>query len=561
MKRLIVVLIACFFLVSCGAKNVKKQGPGELYVDGVNLMKQEEYAKAVGKFAEVTENYPFDPLALVAAVKLGDAYFGKKDYVMAASTYENFVSAHPEDENAPYVLLRLGESYENLSLSIDRDQANTLKAIEKYTFLKNRYPRSNYSKQVDERMKRLEQKLADREMYVGEFYYRTNQYNAAIVRLEYYLKKYPNASGRDKAYFYISSSYKELASAEKADYYTEKLKAEFPKSIYARTTIRERKTLKLADSQPAEPSGIKRKRLKPAGEQEQAKAGEPVQIAKAEDAQKVPVDKPSRSGEQRPQKGDLETGDTASPSQAPGDSETTVASRSSGPGRSESQALEGDLIDQQPSGSDQVQPQIPTGTRLAKIDRTPAETGPSRKAGDIKLTPGMYQEEKKAVAPDQEKAGPGKGKETEKAKADDKGKKKDLDFFDKSKPIDIVSDTMEGFDKEKYVVFKGNVIAKQEDLYIFADSIEAHLNETSNEIDKAYAKQNVKIVKKERTATSREAVFDNKKGEIVLKGNVVVYQGQDRLSGDVVTYYVNEDRAVVEAATGKRARVILTPNK
>ena len=201
MKRLIVVLIACFFLVSCAGKNVKKQGPGELYVDGVNLIKKEEYAKAVGKFAEVTENYPFDPLALVAAVKLGDAYFGKKDYVMAASTYENFVSAHPEDENAPYVLLRLGESYENLSLSIDRDQANTLKAIEKYTFLKNRYPRSNYAKQVDERMKRLEQKLADREMYVGEFYYRTNQYNAAIVRLEYYLKKYPNASGRDKAYF------------------------------------------------------------------------------------------------------------------------------------------------------------------------------------------------------------------------------------------------------------------------------------------------------------------------------------------------------------------------
>ena len=215
MKRLIVVLIACFFLVSCASKQVKKQGPGELYVDGVNLMKQEQYEKAVHKFAEVTENYPFDPLALVAAVKLGDAHFGKKDYVMAASVYESFVAAHPEDENAPYVILKLGECYEKLSLSIDRDQANTLKAIEKYTFLKNRYPRSNYVKEVDEKLKELEQKLADREMYVGEFYYRTSQYNAAIVRLEYYLKKYPDASGRDKAYFYISSSYKELANPTK----------------------------------------------------------------------------------------------------------------------------------------------------------------------------------------------------------------------------------------------------------------------------------------------------------------------------------------------------------
>lgn len=553
MKRLIVVLIACFLLASCAGKPVKKQGPGELYVDGVNLMKQEEYDKAIRKFSEVTENYPFDPLALVAAVKLGDAHFGKKDYVMAASVYESFVSAHPEDENAPYVLLKLGECYEKLSLSVDRDQANTLKAIEKYTFLKNRYPRSNYTKEVDEKLKALDQKLADREMYVGEFYYRTSQYNAAIVRLEYFLKKYPDASGRDKAYFYISSSYKELANPTKADYYTEKLKAEFPKSVYARTTIRERKSLKIADAQTAESSGIKRKKLNAAAEPESGKPAEPVQVARTEDSPKeVAVDKPVRSG-RRLQKPD-------SQATQPGEDEPVVVSPSPRPERPEPRALEGEFVEQQPSGSDEVQPMIP-GPKMAKADRPKKEAAPGRKPGDIKLTPQMYQEEKTASVSAGEKGTPEKGPAPEKGKTAEKSKKRDMDFFDKSKPIDIVSDSMEGFDKEKYVVFKGNVIAKQEDLYIFADSIEAHLNEASNEIEKAYAKQNVKIVKKERTATSREAIFDNTKGEIVLKGNVVVYQGQDRLSGDVVTYYVNEDKAVVEAAAGKRARVILTPNK
>ncbi len=53
--------------------------------------------------------------------------------------------------------------------------------------------------------------------------------------------------------------------------------------------------------------------------------------------------------------------------------------------------------------------------------------------------------------------------------------------------------------------------------------------------------------------------FDNKKGEIVLKGNVIVFQGQDKLVGDVITYYVNEDRAVVEGDKGKRARIIINP--
>jgi len=553
MKRLIVVLIACAFLAACSGASVKKQGPGELYVDGVNLMKEKQYEKAIHKFAEVTENYPFDPLALVAAVKLGDAHFGKKDYVMAASVYESFVGAHPEDENAPYVILKLGECYENLSLSIDRDQANTLKAIEKYTLLKNRYPRNAYAKEVDEKLTALEQKLADREMYVGEFYYRTSQYNASIVRFEYYLKKYPNASGRDKAYFYISSSYKELANPEKADYYTEKLRTEFPKSIYARTTIRERKTLKIADAQTAESSGIKRKRLNAAGEPDSGKTSEPVQVARAGDSTDgQAAEKPARSGRRirTPESQAVDSGSNG----------PVAAAQPPGAPKQDSQALE-EIIGQDPSGSDEVQPPV-SGTRLAKIDRSAQETGPARKPGDIKLTPGMYKEEKTASVAAGEKGGQEKGAPAEKGKTADKGRKKDMDFFDKSKPVDIVSDSMEGFDKEKYVVFRGNVIAKQDDLYIFADSIEAHLNEASNEIEKAYAKQNVKIVKKERTATSREAVFDNTKGEIVLKGNVVVYQGQDRLSGDVVTYYVNEDRAVVEAGgTGKRARVILTPNK
>jgi lipopolysaccharide export system protein LptA len=106
-------------------------------------------------------------------------------------------------------------------------------------------------------------------------------------------------------------------------------------------------------------------------------------------------------------------------------------------------------------------------------------------------------------------------------------------------------------------------VARQEDLYIFSDMVEAHMSEASNEIEKAHAKGNVKLVKKERTATCNEAIFDNKKGEIILKGNVVVYSGQDKLTGDVVTYYVNEDRVVVEGEKQgekqKKARMTITP--
>ena len=138
-------------------------------------------------------------------------------------------------------------------------------------------------------------------------------------------------------------------------------------------------------------------------------------------------------------------------------------------------------------------------------------------------------------------------------------KNKGLGFFDKKKPVDIVSDTMEGFDKEKYVIFRGSVTAKQEDLSISADTVEAYMSKDTNEIEKAIAKGNVKIVKQDRTATCREALFENTKGEITLKGDVVVYQGKDKLSGDVIIYYVNTDKVVVQADKGKGARLTVQP--
>jgi outer membrane assembly lipoprotein YfiO len=90
-------------------------------------------------------------------VKLGDAYFEKKEYLLAAGVYDDFFNAHPDDENIPYVVTRLGECYERLSLSFDRDQDYTLKAIEKYRYVINRFPASSYTKIADERLKGLEQ--------------------------------------------------------------------------------------------------------------------------------------------------------------------------------------------------------------------------------------------------------------------------------------------------------------------------------------------------------------------------------------------------------------------
>ncbi len=484
MRKIALFIIACLVLVSCASKAPKKaENPVDLYVAGVDLMKSKKYDKAIEKFNSIREQYPFDPMALVATVKLGDTYFLKKDYVLASGTYEDYFKAHPDEENIPYVLFRLGECYEKLSPSVGRDQAYTIKGIERITYLRNRYPASNYAREAEPRLKRLIQKLADRELYVGEFYFKTAQYNGAIIRLEGMLRQYPDSKNTDKALYYLVQSHRELGNQDKSDQYLERLRTEYPKSIYARSTTRQRKTLKI-----------------------------------------VPVDE-----------GPSKTGGGSSPASA------TAAA-----------------------------PAVPVYIEKEKKDIDLRPPAPPTEKKDIDLKPPAPQAvQTEKTAPAAEAAGPQAAPavktapaETPKQPAQDKPKgKESLVLIDKKKPIDIVSDTMEGFDKENYVIFKGNVIAKQDDLYIYSDTMEAFMSAETNEIEKANAIGNVKIIKQNRTATCKEAFFDNNKSEIILKGNAVVTSGQDRVEGDVVTYYVEKDLAVVDGDKSKKAKITIYPKK
>ena len=246
-----IIAILCFAVAGCGGKKsqVKKvDSPGNLYVEGMAFMKKKQYDKAITIFSHVRENFPFDPIAVVAQIKQADAQFEKKAYSVAAVIYEDFVTSYPEDENAAYAERRVAECFEKLSPIIERDQANTFKAIERFTFLKNRYATSPYAKDADAHILALTRKVAARELYVGEFYYKWGSYNASIIRLDYFLEKYPDAVGRDKALYYLAQDCKQLNNEEKAQAYLDRLRREYPNSAYVGPGKKERKRLQLASA-------------------------------------------------------------------------------------------------------------------------------------------------------------------------------------------------------------------------------------------------------------------------------------------------------------------------
>ena len=151
----------------------------------------------------------------------------------------------------------------------------------------------------------------------------------------------------------------------------------------------------------------------------------------------------------------------------------------------------------------------------------------------------------------QEKSGGGKGGEG--ALKTDRG----FGFTASRAPIDITSDTVEA--DQKRVTFKGNVVAKQEDVTLYANTLVVVYDPDTKKLKQIVATGNVKVVQLDRRATGQKATFDQDTNKVVLDGDAVVREGTNVIRGERITFYVEEERSVVEPGKGGRVSTSITP--
>jgi lipopolysaccharide export system protein LptA len=126
-------------------------------------------------------------------------------------------------------------------------------------------------------------------------------------------------------------------------------------------------------------------------------------------------------------------------------------------------------------------------------------------------------------------------------------------------PIDITSDTVEADQKTNKIVFKGNVVAKQEDTTLYANTLTVLYDPNTKKLKEIVAVGNVKVVQLERRATSQKATFDQDKNKVIFDGDAVVREGANVIRGERIVYYVDEGKSVVEGGKGGRVSTSITP--
>jgi lipopolysaccharide export system protein LptA len=126
-------------------------------------------------------------------------------------------------------------------------------------------------------------------------------------------------------------------------------------------------------------------------------------------------------------------------------------------------------------------------------------------------------------------------------------------------PITIKSNELTADNKGKTALFSGKVVAKQGDITIFADKIVVNYAEKKGEVDTIEATGNVRIVQQNRTGFAAQAIYDSRNGRITLTGSPRVTQGEDSISGKIITYYVDEDTSVVSGGGDSRVEAVINP--
>jgi outer membrane protein assembly factor BamD len=168
---------------------------------GQKAMQKHNYEAARQHFKRIIDAFPQSRYAPSARLALGDSYVqegGTANDILAVGAYREFLTLYPSHPQSDYAQFQVGESYFRQKSGPDRDQTQTIHALEEYERLLDLYPASPYIEKARGRIKETRQQLARSEYMAGWFYQKARQYcRAAIARYEGILRDYPDFDDLD----------------------------------------------------------------------------------------------------------------------------------------------------------------------------------------------------------------------------------------------------------------------------------------------------------------------------------------------------------------------------
>ncbi len=190
MYKIIGIFLAVLVFTGC-AKEVEVDKPAEYYEELGNALANEgKYLKAAERYEQALVRAETPDHVASLQLSLADSYFLGGKYEDAIPVYEVYLDVYKGWENIKHATVRLGLAYFNLVRYASQDQTNTEKSLYYLEEVKNKYPELVEEYDVDIRISLLRERLAKKEMIIGNYYGRILKKEPQLLRYKYVIENY-----------------------------------------------------------------------------------------------------------------------------------------------------------------------------------------------------------------------------------------------------------------------------------------------------------------------------------------------------------------------------------
>jgi outer membrane protein assembly factor BamD len=187
-----------------------KQPDKELYDKAMIAMKKGRFDVARLDLQTMLNTYPESEYRMRAKLAVGDSWFkegGAAAMTQAEAEYKDFITFFPTAPEAAEAQMKVADIYYQQMEKPDRDYNNTQRAEQEYRAMINQFPDSTLVPRAKQKLRDVQEVLAERETSIGLFYVSREQWAASIARLETVVDTYPLYSKSDQALMGIGDAY------------------------------------------------------------------------------------------------------------------------------------------------------------------------------------------------------------------------------------------------------------------------------------------------------------------------------------------------------------------
>jgi outer membrane protein assembly factor BamD len=145
---------------------------------------------------------------------LAECYMGQDELLTATREFRRVADDYPADPLAPFALLRIGDAYSQLWRQPSLDPSNGQTALATYQELTGRYADSPAARVATQRVHELQERFAQKDYANGMFYLRRGAYDSAILYFRGLIVQYPSASTVPDAYVRLAQAYRAISYRE-----------------------------------------------------------------------------------------------------------------------------------------------------------------------------------------------------------------------------------------------------------------------------------------------------------------------------------------------------------